>query len=276
MESSSIIPTVMSFAPSDPTGGAGIQADIETLFGLGCHCCPIITGIAVQNTTNLQNFTAAATTLLIQQARIVLDEMPIAAFKVAVMGNIENFAAIYTVLKDFPPKPVVLSIPPGALGTLDNPDTDNVNAVWTLLCPLTTVLILDTESAHILAPGADTIAASAQKLMSTGCEYVLIKNCHATPTTIENSLYSGHRLLEKFVWQRVEGNYHGCGCTLSAATAGLLAHGLHPMESILEAQKYTLECIKRGVRLGIGGYLPDRLFWARNRQKISEKTGTDS
>lgn len=261
------IPIVMAFAPSDPTGGAGIQADIETLFGLGCHCCPIITGITAQDTSSLKDYTLTSTSLVIEQARAVLEEMPIAAFKVALMGNLENFVAIYTILKEHPNTPIVLSIPRNALGTLANPDRDLAAEVMTLLCPLATMLILDTESAQILTPGADNNDACAQKIMETGCEYVLIKNCFIMPTTVENDFYGNHRLLEKFTWERIPGNYHGCACTLSAAVAGLLAHKLVPIEAVTEAQKFTWECIKEGFRLGIGSCLPDRLFWARHPQK---------
>src|SRR5262249_737005 len=134
--------------------------------------------------------------------------------------------------------PLVVYISPTQLGTINDPDRDLVNVYNTLICQLATILIIDTESAQILAQGADSSHACAQKLMEQGCDYVLIKNCSPAHPSIENELFGNHRLLQSFNWERIPGNYHGCGCTLSAAMAGLMAHKLTIPEAVVEAQKY--------------------------------------
>jgi len=257
------IPVVMTFSSSDPTGASGIQADIEALFGLGCHCTTIITAITAQDSLGVKDNTPIATSLIIEQARAVLNDIAISAFKVGDIGSIENLSAIYTLLKDHPRIPIVLHLASHVVGSPNTPDTEMTTALTTLLCPMTTVLTVDTDTAQILTPGADTLDACAQKLLDIGCERVLIKNCTGLEKTVENTLYGNHRLLEKFSWERIKGNYRGAGCTLTASIAGLLAHGLDPTEAIIEAQKYTWDCIRQGVRLGIGSQLPNRLFWAR-------------
>lgn len=266
MQKNPTIPVVMTFSGSDPTGGAGIQADIETLFGLGCHCTAVVTAITAQDTTSLKDYTPTPTYLVIEQARAVLNETAVDAFKIGIIGNLDNLVAIYTIIKEHPTIPVVLVITPGAVGTLENPDIEMVNAFTTLLCPISTLLVIDKKAAQILAPGADTVDAYAQKIMETGCQYVLIKNCHEMPDTVENTLYGNHRRLETFTWERIPGNYHGCGCTLTAALTGLLGHKIDLMEAVIEAQKYTWDCIKKGIRFGTGSQLPNRLFWAKNGQ----------
>lgn len=260
MEQIYSIPVIMTFTNSDPTGGSGIQADIETLYSLGCHCAAIITAISVCNTQSLKSYTPTVTSLVIEQARAILEDMPISAFKIGRTGSLENLAAIYTILQEHRDTPVVVHLDPLALGTIDNPDHEMSNAITSLLCQRTTILILDTDSAQILTPGADNTDACAQKLMDYGCEYVLIKNCKPINPTIQNLLYGNHRLLENYVWERIPGQYFGCGSTLSAAITSLLAHKLTITEAVAEAQKYTWDCIKQGYRAGMGSQLLNRLF----------------
>lgn len=263
MSQNFITPVVMTFSISDPTGG-GIQADIETLFGLGCRCIPIITGITAQNSSGLKDYNITPTGLVIEQARAVMEEVQISAFKIGVINSVETLTAIYTLLKEHPKIPVIFNVSSDAVGNLDNPNEEMISAITTLICPLTTVLVLNTASAQILTPGADTSDACAQKLMESGCGAVFIKNCHKTASTIKNSLYANHRLLEEFTWERIPGNYHGSGCTLSSALTGLLAHGLVLTEAIIEAQKYTLSCIERGNRLDLGMQFLTRIFGMKN------------
>jgi hydroxymethylpyrimidine/phosphomethylpyrimidine kinase len=264
LHSQTNIPVVMSFSMSDPTGGAGIQADIETLFSIGCHCAAVITTLTIQDTLSLKDYAATTTSLVIEQARVVLEDIPIKAFKIGMVGSVENLAAIHTLLTDYPDIPVVFN--PRLLSQESKPgyfDEELIHAVNMLLCPLTTVLTVDAKTAQQLAFGSDTIEASIHKLMEQGCRYVVLKDCHSTAASIQNTFYGGHKLLDTFKWERIEGNFRGCGCILSASLAGFLAHGLSVPEAVTEAQKYTVACIKQGYRIGMGAYLPDRLFWAR-------------
>ncbi len=253
------IPVVMAFSASDPTGSGGIQADIETLFSLGCHCTAVITAITAQDTRELKDVGIIPTPLVIEQARVVLEDMPVAAFKLGQLGDIENASAIHTVLRDYPQIPVIFH------PCLDNQESDHptkvtfINAIISLLFPLTTILIVDSQTAQNLTPGADTLDACAHKLLDHGSQYVLITDAHKTAPAITNLLYNKHELIKRFEWERFPQQYHGCGCTLSAAIAGFLAQQLEITESIAEGQRYTWECLKQGYRLGMGSQLPNRL-----------------
>jgi len=260
----------MALSGNDPTGGAGIQADIETLASMGCHCAPVITALTVQDTQGVISYQPVDNTLLIEQARAVLEDMPVAAIKIGMIGSVYNVESIHTLLMDYPDIPVVLDpvLAGGGGGALS--DDDMVDAIASMLIPQTTVLTPNSEEARILSPGADTLDACAQQLLDMGCEYALITGTHENTPTVENRLYAEHRKLETFTWERLSGSYHGSGCTLASAIAGLLAHGLQPFAAVHEAQEYTWESLQQGYRLGMGQCLPNRFFWARAEGEETE------
>ena len=101
-------PLVMTFAASDPSGGAGIQADILTLASMGCHPLSVLTAITVQDTMGVEAVQAIDADWVADQARCLLEDMPIDAFKIGAMGSVENIAAIAEILSDYPDVPLVL------------------------------------------------------------------------------------------------------------------------------------------------------------------------
>lgn len=257
------VPVVMCLSGNDPTGGAGIQADIEALASHGCHTAPVITAITVQDTQNVQDFRSVDAALVIEQARAVLEDMSVAAIKIGMVGSVENVEAIHTLLMDYPHLPVVLDPILSASGGADLADEAVQKAMETLLFPMTTVLTPNSREARHLAPEADNLNACALALLDKGCEFVLITGAHENTPEVINTLYGNHRVLETFHWERLPGQYHGSGCTLAASIAGLLAQGLEPFTAIHEAQEYTWESLNHAYRAGMGQLLPNRLFWAR-------------
>jgi len=257
------IPVVMTFAGNDPTGGAGIQADIETLASIGCHAAPVITANTIQDTHDVIDYEPVDTGLLIAQARAVLEDMPVAAFKIGLIGSVANVEAIHTLLKDYPDRPVVLDPVLSSNAGSELSDEAIRDAMVTLLLPLTKVVTPNSVEARILAPEGDTLDACAQQLLSLECEYVLITGTHENTPEVINTLYANQQRLESFRWERLPGSYHGSGCTLSSAIAGLLAQGIDPFNAVHEAQEYTWESLKHGYRPGMGQLIPDRLYWSR-------------
>ena len=259
----STIPSVMTFAGTDPSGGAGIQADIETLASMGCHAAPVVTAVTVQDTQQLFHYRAMDASLVIEQARAVLEDIPIAAFKIGMLGSVDNVEVVHTILSDYPDVPVVLDplITAGGGGNLA--DDDLIDAMVTLLFPLTTVLTPNSEEARAFAPEADSLDACAQELLELGSNYILITGTHESTPHVVNYLYSEHRLLDSYTWNRLPAHYHGSGCTLATAIAALLAQGLDPVTAIHEAQEYTWESLSNGYRVGLGQLIPNRLYWAQ-------------
>ncbi|MEN8108382.1 MAG: hydroxymethylpyrimidine/phosphomethylpyrimidine kinase [Pseudomonadota bacterium] len=256
------IPIVLVFAGHDPSGGAGIQADIEALASQGCHAASVITALTVQDTTDVAGFRALEATDIVTQARAVLEDMPVALFKLGMLASVENVEVIHTILTDYPQIPVVLDpVLASGRGTALG-GQELVEAIRVLLLPMTTVLTPNSLEARALAQGADTLEASALALLDEGVDYLLVTGSHENTPQVENRLYHDNRLLESFTWERLPHSYHGSGCTLASSLAGLLAHGLEPFSAIHEAQEFTWNALRHGYRPGLGQYLPDRFFWA--------------
>ncbi len=265
--SASTIPVVMALAGNDPCGGAGIPADVETIVSLGCHPAPVITALTVQNTHDVQALLPVDSEHIVAQARAILDDMPVAAFKIGVVGSVENVAVLHDLLTDYPDVPVVLDPVLAAGGGTELANAALIDAIRTLLLPLATVLTPNSIEARRLAPEGDTLNACAMALLARGCRYVLISGGHEPTADVVNTLYGNNRLLETFRWPRLPNQYHGSGCTLATAIAALLAQGhtLHSGSSnsvIYRAQDYTWRSLEAGYRAGGGQLLPNRLFWA--------------
>lgn len=261
------VPIVLCFSGLDPTGGAGIQADIETITSMGAHPAPVVTALTVQDTQQCLSFTPVDPLLLIQQARAVLEDMPVNAIKIGMLGSREVIESIHGILSDYPDIPVVLDpiINAGGGGQLSN--EDSLNAMRELLFPQTTILTPNCDEARKLAPQADTITACAEELQDLGCEYILVTGAHAATTDVVNTLYGNHRELEQYHWTRLPHQYHGSGCTLTSAIAALLAQGLEPITAIHEAQDFTWQSLEHAYRTGMGQLIPNRYFWARENNE---------
>ena len=271
-------PIVLTFAASDPSGGAGVQADILTLASMGCHPLSVITAITVQDTLGVEAVQAIDADWVADQARCLLEDMPVDAFKIGALGSVENIAAIAEILSDYPDVPLILD-PVLASGRGDELANDEmVHALRELLLPQTTILTPNSMEARRLADIEDeeepSLAVCAARLIESGCEFVLITGTHEPTTQVINTLYGKTGVVRSDSWQRLPGKYHGSGCTLASAIAAMLANGLELPEAVREAQDYTWHALQKAYRPGMGQHLPDRLFWAR--EDDAEPRGDDA
>lgn len=253
----------MSFAGLDPTGGAGLQADIEAIVSMGCHALPVITAVTAQDSRDVRSVTAVDPLDVVGQARAVLDDIPVSAFKIGLLPSAGVVQAIHSILTDYPDIPVVMDPVCVSGGGRRLIDEELLNAMVSLLFPATLVVTPNTLEGRMLAPEADSPAAMAQQILTYGCGYVLLTGTHENTEQVINRLYSEMRLVESLSFERLQGSYHGSGCTLASAIAARIAHGLEPVAAVSQAQKYTFETLKNARRLGQGQFLPDRLYWAR-------------
>lgn len=267
-------PVVMTFSGHDPSGGAGIQADIETLSSLGCHCTPVVTALTAQDSVNVKDFRATDPAMVVEQARAVLEDMAVAAIKIGMIGSVDNAEAIHTVLQDYPHVPVILDpvLKAGGGGALA--EAALVEAIAHLLLPLCTLITPNSHEARTLCADADSLDACAQGLLDRQCDYVLITGGHEPGTEVINRLWHRRALLSTYRWPRINGHFHGTGCTLAAAIAGYLAHGSPLETAVRDGQGYTQACIKHARRLGMGQLIPNRLYWAQPDLKDSAPTCT--
>jgi hydroxymethylpyrimidine/phosphomethylpyrimidine kinase len=260
-------PLVLTFAASDPSGGAGMQADLLTLASMGCHPLSVITAITVQDSAGVEGIMAIDADWVADQARCLLEDMPVDAFKIGVLGSVENIAAIAEIVSDYPDVPLILD-PVLASGRGDELANDDMTqALRELLLPQTTIVTPNSLEVRRLAEAEDdeelTLEQCAARLIETGCEFVLVTGTHENTPQVVNTLYSKSGVVRTDSWPRLPGSFHGSGCTLASAIAAMLANGLDLPEAVREAQDYTWQTLKKAYRPGMGQLLPDRLFWAR-------------
>ena len=264
-------PLVLSFAASDPTGGAGIQADILTLASMGCHPLSVITALTVQDTAGVDEVLVIDSDWVADQARILLEDMPVAAFKLGMLGSVETIAIIAEILSDYPEIPVILD-PVLTSGRGDEFATDDmIAAMRELIIPQTTIITPNSNEARRLAlfESEDediSLPDCAARLIELGCEYVLVTGTHENTPRVLNSLFNTDGMMQTDAWDRLPGSYHGSGCTLASAIAATLAYGQEMPQAVREAQEYTYEALKAAFRPGMGQYIPERFFWAQDGQ----------
>jgi hydroxymethylpyrimidine/phosphomethylpyrimidine kinase len=255
-------PIVLTFAGSDPTGGAGLQADVLTLASMGCHPLSVVTALTVQDTHGVAAFQAIDATQVRMQAERVLADMEVAAFKLGLLGSAANVQAIAAILADYVHVPVVLD-PVLASGRGDAlASEDLAGPLRELLVPQATVVTPNSVEARRLG-GRSGLEESARRLIDCGAEYVLVTGSHEPDDEVINRLYDGGGLVREDRWPRLAGSYHGSGCTLASAIAAALANGLAVPEAVRDAQEFTWQTLASGFRPGTGQSIPDRFFWAR-------------
>ena len=271
-------PIVLSFAASDPSGGAGIQADILTLAGMGCHPLTVLTAVTVQDTTGVEDIFVMDAEWVTDQARTVLQDMPVQAFKIGMLGSVEIISAIAEIISDYPDIPLVLDpvLASGRGDTFANEEV--IAAMREMLFPQATIVTPNSMEARRIAlddeddPEILDLKQSADRLLQWGCGYVLIKGAHENTPEVINVLYDASGMVRSDAWPRLPGAFHGSGCTLSSAIAASLAHGMSITDSVYEAQDFTWHTLKGGFRPGMGQYIPDRFFWIES-ENPEEETG---
>ena len=248
---SSSPPAVLACAASDPTGGAGLQADLLTIAALGCHPLSVLTALTVQDTSGVVELQAVESRLVESQARCLLAELPVAAIKLGVLGSADNARALAALLKA---QRAPLVVDPVIASARGDPLASEASlaAMQQEILPLATVATPNLLEAKRLG--------GAARLLELGCRYVLVTGTHADTLEVVNTLYDRSGVVREDRWQRLPGSYHGSGCTLASAIAALLARGRDLPHAVGEAQEFTWRALAAGFRPGTGQYLPQRFF----------------
>lgn len=201
--------------------------------------------------------------MIIEQARAVLEDMDVAAIKVGLVGSVETAGAIHSLLVDYPRLLVVLDPVICAGGGKVLADAGVIQAINALLTPLANVITPNRHEVKMLAPEGDTLEACAMAVLGRGAHYVLVTDSQEDANEVHNALYGNHRKLNSHAWPRMPGQYHGTGCTLAAAIAGLLAHGQEVLSAVYQAQDFAWKCLQSAHQLGMGQKIPNRFHWTR-------------
>ena len=258
-------PKVMTFSATDPTGGAGLQADVLTISSLGCHPVSITTGVTVQDTVGVSKLIPIDSELVSDQARLILADMEVAIFKLGLLGSKENIAVIAEIISDYPDVPLIID-PILASGRGDEfTDIEARNMMLDLLFPESLLITPNSLEARQLIsndeePSDLSIEECANRFKQMGCENILITGTHENTENIINTLYSSSNQIIPYHWDRLPGSYHGSGCTLAAAISAYYALGLSIDEAVEEAQHFTWQTLKNGFKPGMGQLIPNRFF----------------
>lgn len=260
---------VMSFNACDASGAAGLTADITAIASVGAHPLAVVTGAYVRDSTEILDHQCFDDETVAEQARAVLEDMPVQAIKVGFVGSPENLGAIAGIAADYADVPLVAYMPDLSWWRDDLID-QYLDAFGELLLPETSVLVgsyslltrwLLPEWTGERSPAPRELALAAAEL---GVPYLLVTGVPVPGGQhIDNVLTSAQTVLGSARFERIEAAFIGAGDTLSAALAALIATGCDLGEAMGEALSYLDGCLVSGFRPGMGQALPDRMFWAQ-------------
>lgn len=261
-----IRPSVLVFAGSDPSGGAGIQADVQAIAALGAHPLTSITALTVQDNDRVYRIHPTPADLVLQQAKALIDKMEIAAVKIGIVGNGANAEAIAEaigLLRQRRPNLHVVLDPVLASGHGDRLSADDPRETILRLLPLATLVTPNLPEAAALCDGEQR-AESQAGLLLEHCRNVLIKGGHGEGPDVVNRWFSRSDQ-RTWTWPRLDGGYHGSGCTLASAIAALLARGMPMRDALDQGQSYCQHALASAYAIADGQRMPDRGITLENR-----------
>ncbi|HEY1773388.1 MAG TPA: hydroxymethylpyrimidine/phosphomethylpyrimidine kinase [Gammaproteobacteria bacterium] len=251
-------PVVLLIAGNDPSGGAGLAADIQAVTAVGAHPTPVVTALTVQDSRNVHRVQAVAAEWVSEQARVVLTDMPVAAIKLGLLSNAATGRAVAALLREHARIPVVVDPVLTASGGTVLADEALLDVYLKDIFPLATLITPNAAESRRFVPQARDVAGRAAALLQTGARHVLIKGGDEQSPEVHNHLFGPSGLHEETTWPRLPGDFHGSGCTLASAIAARLALGADLSDAVREGLRYTWEALARAWPLGHGGRIPAR------------------
>lgn len=261
-------PLILSFGVCDPVGAVGVQADCAAFAALGCHGLSAIAGMLVSDSARVENMYELDSDWMAEQARALLEDMPIAAFKVGAVGSALHLAAIAEIVSDYPDAPLILDPFLSALPDAGMGDEEMLSALRSILAPQATALILSQPElgrmAELWRDGADgehgTLEEDVAELAASGLQYVLVTGSRDENGACSNRLYDASGEVARVEWQHLPGPFLGAGNTYSAAFTALMARGMDAPTALAVAQEYTTGALENAQRFGMGKFIPSKFF----------------
>ena len=258
---------VMTFNASDASGAGGTAGDVATIAAMGAHALPVVTSIVMRDTAEVFDQHVIDAEIIVEQARNVLEDVTIGAWKVGFLGSAEGVSAVAEVLADYPDVPLVAYLPNLSWVEEDAQQAYH-DAFRELVLPqtevlvgshqtLTNFLLPDWESDRPASPRELAVAAAEH-----GTSFVLVTSVPLPDQFLDNVLASAQGAITGEKFERFEVSFVGAGDTLSAALAALLASGAELHAAVGEALAFLDQALDAGFRPGMGNVIPDRFFWA--------------
>jgi hydroxymethylpyrimidine/phosphomethylpyrimidine kinase len=250
----SMVPVALTIAGSDPSGGAGIQADLKTFHQFGVYGQAVVTVLTVQNTVTVSRVECVEAAFVIEQIRAVISDIPPGAAKTGALGNREIVETVASTAKEFA---FPLVVDPVMLSKHGLPlmSEDAIEAVLTKLLPVAALITPNVPEAErltgIRVSDLAGMREAARRMCDSGVKAVLVKGGHLAGDATD-VLYDGRNLTE-FPARRIDTRHtHGTGCTYSAAITAELARGSHLQEAVSRAKAFIAEAIRTNPGLGAG------------------------
>lgn len=253
-------PVVLCLSGHDPSGGAGLQADIEALLAQGCHAAPAVTALTVQDTVDVSDFRVLDRNWVLAQAHAVITDMPVAAVKLGMLGSVEMVETVLMIMEKLPGVPLVCDpvLRAGGGGALGK---DEVGfAMRERLFAASTIATPNLPEARILAELPDGTPDECADNLLPHIRHLLITGGHGDESdVVHNRLYLRDGSQHTFTCPRLPGSYHGSGCTLASTLAGRIALGQDLISSVQTALDYTWRTLRDAEQPGRGQFVPRRL-----------------
>jgi hydroxymethylpyrimidine/phosphomethylpyrimidine kinase len=263
---------IMSFNASDSSGAGGTSGDVATIAAMGAHALPVVTAILMRDTAEIFDHHPLDADVIAEQARSILEDVTIGAWKVGFLGSAEGVGAVAEILSDYPDVPLVAYMP-NLSWVEEDLQQAYLDAFRELVLPQTEVLVGNQQTlTDFLLPDWDgERPASPRELAVAAAEHgtrfvlvtsVLVQSSKSAEQSLDNVLASAQGAIAGEKFERFEAGFVGAGETLTAALAALLAAGTELQTAVSEALVFLDQALDAGFRPGMGNVLPDRFFWA--------------
>jgi len=245
------LPVILTIGGHDPSGGAGIQADIETITSHGCHAVSLITCLTSQNTKDFFKVDVIDPNIFTSQAESLLSDIAIDAIKIGVIGNFKILEEINKLLNKL--EGIAIIFDPVIKSTSGGTLTENplFKSLKSLIFPKSFLVTPNIEEVKSLSGKCD-LNSALEDLFSFSPKHILVKDVQKSKDHIINSLYTDNKLVNSWNNHKIEGSYHGTGSNLASSIACSLAQSKNIEESIKLAQEFVAQAIENSIRVGMG------------------------
>jgi len=252
------VPTVLSIAGFDGSGGAGIQADTKTISSLGCYAMNVLTALPVQNTQGVRNIFSIPTEAIKEQLDCIFEDIYPDSIKIGMVHNIQLVEIIASHLNDYKGSivfdPVMVSTSGHRLIK-----EETIEAIKNLLFPLASIITPNLDEVSVLVGREISDLAAmedvSEQILEMGCKAALLKGGHLNSDILTSILIQRDKASQYFDSKRVDTkNTHGSGCTLSSAIASFLAQGSNLEQATEKGLAYVNNAIvgSKDIRIGNG------------------------
>ncbi len=259
MSSDESQPVLLCIGGQDPSGGAGVQADAEAARAAGVHACSVITCLTLQSTCGVFRVWPQGAEQVDAQCRLVIADSLVGAFKIGLVGSSRVVRVLCDLASEHEHLPVVLDpiLTSGAGQSMA--DAALLNQMRKGLIGRCTLVTPNLPEARTLSNFKEPHDC-ANRLLETGCAWVLITGTHDSGDVVVNRLYGRDGSRNEWSWPRLPGEYHGSGCTLASAIAARIVQGMDLQDAVAEAQSFTWESLNQARRTGRCQLTPNRLY----------------